>query len=101
MSEEESKIVPAESELEVATVELTAEDNAVINAAVNTLGPLAMKFGFGGFMGFCSGYAMKKATKVVAVCVGLAFVSLQSLQYCGYIEVRWDNIKKDLVQSKL
>mmetsp|Transcript_37106 Transcript_37106/g.60466 ORF Transcript_37106/g.60466 Transcript_37106/m.60466 type:complete len:95 (+) Transcript_37106:124-408(+) len=44
-------------------VALTAEDNKVIDAVVGTLGPLAMRFGFGGFVGFCSGYAMKKSDK--------------------------------------
>mmetsp|Transcript_19000 Transcript_19000/g.31076 ORF Transcript_19000/g.31076 Transcript_19000/m.31076 type:complete len:155 (-) Transcript_19000:115-579(-) len=80
-------------------VALTAEDNKVIDAVVGTLGPLAMRFGFGGFVGFCSGYAMKKATKVAAVCLGVGFVCLQSLQYCGYIEVKWGKIRGDLVKQ--
>jgi hypothetical protein len=34
-------------------VELSKEDTAVINTVVNTLGPLAMRFGWGGLVGFC------------------------------------------------
>jgi uncharacterized membrane protein (Fun14 family) len=56
---------------------------------------LVARLGFGGVLGFCSGYAIKQASKAVAVVVGGAVVFLQALQYFGYIEVKWRKIQTD------
>jgi len=80
-------------------VELTKEDNAIIDTAVGAIGPVAMRLGFGGFVGFCSGYAIKQASKVVALTLGVGFVCLQSLQYVGYVEVKWSKIRIDVMRT--
>ena len=80
-------------------VELTKEDNAVIDVTVNFLAPICYRFGFGGFVGFCSGYALKSAAKVVTLTLGVGFACLQSLQYGGYIDIKWGKIKQDLVDT--
>jgi uncharacterized membrane protein (Fun14 family) len=48
-------------------------------------------------MGYCSGYAMKKAGKVLAIVCGVAFISLQGAVYGGYINVDWAKIKASAV----
>ena len=64
-------------------------------------GPAMMvaRLGFGGVLGFCSGYAIKQASKALAVVVGGAVVLLQTMQYFGYIEVKWQKIQKDTMRA--
>lgn len=100
---EEAAVARAEDNV-VAAVgddaeELTAEDSAVIDTVVSAVGPLAMRFGFSGGLGLCTGYAIKQASKIAAMCLGVGFVCLQSLQYAGYIEVKWGKIKSDMASS--
>lgn len=78
---------------------LTKEDNRIINVVVGAVGPIAVRLGFGGFVGFCSGYAIKQASKAAAMALGVGFVCLQSLQYAGYIEVKWNRIRGDMVKT--
>ena len=47
----------------------------------NILTPLAGEIGIGGIGGFLAGWALKKAAKMVAVIIGLAFLGLQYLAY--------------------
>jgi len=42
--------------------------------------------------GFLSGYALKKALKIIAFVVGLFFAALAYLQYSKSIFVNWDQI---------
>jgi uncharacterized membrane protein (Fun14 family) len=42
--------------------------------------------------GFLSGYALKKALKIIAFVVGLFFAGLAYLQYNKSISVNWDQI---------
>ena len=78
--------------------EVAAEDELVIDATLSTLAPFISRFGFGGMCGFCSGYAIKQASKVAAMLFGLTFVGLQGLQYAGYIEIKWNKIKTDSIR---
>mmetsp|Transcript_8087 Transcript_8087/g.10532 ORF Transcript_8087/g.10532 Transcript_8087/m.10532 type:complete len:157 (+) Transcript_8087:238-708(+) len=75
-----------------------ASDDAIIDMAFHAVGPFLTRFGFGGFLGFCSGYAIKQASKVAAILFGVTFVGLQGLQYAGYIEIKWSKIKADGVK---
>jgi hypothetical protein len=57
-AEEARRVAAPALDAELAAVgsdgaELSKEDTAVINTVVNTLGPLAMRFGWGGLVGFC------------------------------------------------
>ncbi|GAG03906.1 unnamed protein product, partial [marine sediment metagenome] len=47
----------------------------------NILTPLAGEIGVGGIGGFLAGWALKKAAKMVAVIIGMAFLGLQYLAY--------------------
>uniref|UniRef100_A0A7S0F743 EF-hand domain-containing protein n=1 Tax=Craspedostauros australis TaxID=1486917 RepID=A0A7S0F743_9STRA len=69
-----------------------------VEAAIDKVKPLIAKVSFGGVMGFCSGYAMKKVGKAVAVTIGLGFFGLQSAAYLGYIDVNWNKIVSDAVK---
>lgn len=51
-------------------------------------GPLA-GLGFGGVAGAVVGYAAKKATKLLAILLGVLFILVQLLAYYGYITVNW------------
>jgi uncharacterized membrane protein (Fun14 family) len=49
-------------------------------------------FGGSSWAGFLSGYALKKALKIIAFVVGLFFAALAYLQYSKSISVNWDQI---------
>lgn len=53
----------------------------------NILTPLAGEIGIGGVGGFLSGWALKKAAKMVAIILGVAFLGLQYLAYKGIIAI--------------
>jgi uncharacterized membrane protein (Fun14 family) len=61
------------------------------NEAVESGLPTQLTYGFAA--GFCSGIALKKAGQFAATLLGVGFVSLQTLSYLGYIEVRHDKFK--------
>mmetsp|Transcript_9342 Transcript_9342/g.18438 ORF Transcript_9342/g.18438 Transcript_9342/m.18438 type:complete len:159 (-) Transcript_9342:351-827(-) len=77
---------------------LTKEDQALVDVVSGTLGPILTRLGFGGAVGFCTGYAVKQASKIAAMALGVGFICLQGMQYAGYIEVRWDKIRGDLIK---
>ncbi len=53
----------------------------------NLLTPLVGELGIGGVGGFLAGFALKKAAKLVAVIIGLFFLSLQYLAYENIITI--------------
>jgi uncharacterized membrane protein (Fun14 family) len=53
----------------------------------NILTPLAGEIGIGGVGGFLAGWALKKAAKILAVILGVAFIGLQYLAYKGIIAI--------------
>lgn len=53
----------------------------------NILTPLAGEIGIGGIGGFLSGWALKKAAKLLAIILGVAFLGLQYLAYKGVIAI--------------
>uniref|UniRef100_A0A7S4JYV9 EF-hand domain-containing protein n=1 Tax=Odontella aurita TaxID=265563 RepID=A0A7S4JYV9_9STRA len=62
--------------------------------AVETGVPTQLSYGF--VCGYCSGYALKKVGKGAAVVLGLGFMTLQTLNYSGYIQVDHEKLKKDV-----
>jgi len=87
---------------ETSPTKAGGEDEELSNAEALLLsGPsmVVARLGFGGVLGFCSGYAIKQASKALAVVVGSAVVLLQSLQYFGYIEVKWQKIQADTMKA--
>jgi uncharacterized membrane protein (Fun14 family) len=57
------------------------------------------RVGFGGILGFCTGYALKQAAKAAAVMVGGTVILLQGLQFQGWIKINWSKIQRDITSS--
>ena len=64
-----------------------------VESALEKATPFLTNVTFGGMMGYCSGYALKKIGKALAVVVGVTFIALQTAVYSGYIDVDWVKIK--------
>ncbi|GAB5587434.1 hypothetical protein Unana1_02334 [Umbelopsis nana] len=48
---------------------------------------------FGGFLGVCTGYLIKKVGKLFAMMVGVGFIFLQYCSSKGFVSVHWDRIE--------
>jgi len=59
----------------------------------NLLTPLVGELGIGGVGGFLVGFALKKAAKLIAVIVGLFFLSLQYLAYENIISIDYSALQ--------
>ena len=57
------------------------------------LAPFAGTVGGGFFVGFITGYAIKKVIKLAAVIVGLFIAGLAYLQYQRIINVDWERVQ--------
>lgn len=57
---------------------------------------LGLEFGGGAAVGFVGGYAAKKATKLVAVIVGLHLAVLRYLESEGILAVDWEKLGAEL-----
>ncbi len=57
--------------------------------------------GGGGIAGLAVGYTLKKVAKVVAIILGIAFISLQYLAYKELITIDWDKIKGSVNEQQL
>ena len=53
---------------------------------------------FGGVLGFCSGLAVKEIGKTAAMTVGGLFLIAQLAASKGYIDIKWKNVRQDLIQ---
>jgi len=60
------------------------------------VGPILQQMTIGTFLGFSSGYCLKKVGKVAAVAVGALFILTQALQYSGYVDVNWTYIQHEV-----
>ena len=78
--------------------EVSKEVDEVEALIVNTLAPLGKKLGYGGFMGFLSGYALKYIGKVAAFAVGTGFVALQVAQYNGLIDLDFRAVEQEVTK---
>ena len=57
------------------------------------LAPFAGTVGGGFFIGFITGYAIKKVIKLAAVIVGLLFAALAYLEYQRILSVDWHKVQ--------
>eukprot|EP00611_Tribonema_gayanum_P032009 TRINITY_DN940_c0_g1_i2.p1 TRINITY_DN940_c0_g1~~TRINITY_DN940_c0_g1_i2.p1 ORF type:complete len:221 (-),score=47.62 TRINITY_DN940_c0_g1_i2:440-1102(-) len=57
------------------------------------------QIGFGGVLGACSGYAVKKVGKVAAFVIGTGFVAAQLANHFGYVNISWAQVKDKAVQA--
>mmetsp|Transcript_140198 Transcript_140198/g.349432 ORF Transcript_140198/g.349432 Transcript_140198/m.349432 type:complete len:167 (+) Transcript_140198:52-552(+) len=62
------------------------------------LAPIGGSLSAGSVLGFCSGFAVKKAGKAAALIVGSIFCLQQGLSQLGYVQVNWPKVEKDLTQ---
>jgi uncharacterized membrane protein (Fun14 family) len=62
------------------------------------MGPLA-GLGFGGLAGAVVGYAAKKLTKMVAILLGVLFITIQVLAYYQLIVVDWVAVQSTAEQA--
>mmetsp|Transcript_19208 Transcript_19208/g.21967 ORF Transcript_19208/g.21967 Transcript_19208/m.21967 type:complete len:199 (-) Transcript_19208:162-758(-) len=65
-----------------------------IQSAIDSGIPTQISYGF--VMGYCSGLALKKVGKAVAVVVGGGFIVLQGLQHAGYVHVDHTKFKEQI-----
>lgn len=59
---------------------------------MDTLNVILVQLGIGGIGGFLVGYAVKKVAKILAVILGLGFLSLLYLSYKGIIQISYDRL---------
>lgn len=62
--------------------------------AVDVLTPLLPDLSLGGLLGFCAGFAVKKASRVLILTVGVVFVLVQVLAYYGILTVHWTKVQE-------
>ncbi|PYE53537.1 FUN14 domain-containing protein [Deinococcus yavapaiensis] len=62
--------------------------------AVDVITPLLPDLSLGGLLGFCAGFAIKKASRVLILVVGVVFVLVQILAYYGIITVHWTKVQE-------
>ncbi|TYZ61050.1 hypothetical protein PybrP1_002655, partial [[Pythium] brassicae (nom. inval.)] len=48
-------------------------------------------------MGACSGFALKKVSKVGALVLGALFILMQCASYSGYIDVDYQKLERDVL----
>ncbi|CAK4075979.1 unnamed protein product [Aphanomyces euteiches] len=61
-------------------------------------GGQAEQISWGFALGACSGYTLKKVSKLGAFAIGLGFVAMQCASYSGYIFVDYGKLQKDIVR---
>ncbi len=61
---------------------------------VEILTPLLTQLGVGGIAGLCTGYALKKIGKFIALILGIAFIGLELLAYKGIISINYSALQE-------
>ena len=64
-------------------------DNDESADAPGLLAPLLTKLGFGFFIGFCVGYALRVAFKISLLVIGVIMLAVLGLSYSGVLDVDW------------
>ncbi len=63
-------------------------------------GDLGVQVTLGGAAGFCSGYAVKKVGRALAVAIGLGFIAVQVARHKGVIESPdWGRVNERMVEA--
>lgn len=58
--------------------------------------PALLRGGFGFFLGFCIGYAIRMFIRMAAIAVGINFLVIALFNYLGWVDVRWDTMTDQL-----
>lgn len=64
--------------------------------AAATWSPAFLRGGFGFFMGFCIGFAMRLFVRMAAVVIGFNLLAIAWFSYLGWVDVRWDIVQAQL-----
>ncbi|KAF0774933.1 hypothetical protein AaE_001365 [Aphanomyces astaci] len=67
-----------------------------VQTHVSLLGENADQISWGFALGACSGFTLKKVSKVGAFLVGAAFVGMQCASYSGYVNVNYAKLQQDI-----
>lgn len=92
--EDTKKAVPAPPAIPTPNGSAGDGQNDPVARAIKAAAPLMAKLGFGGVLGYCSGYALRTVGKMAAVAIGVSFCGLQYLQYKGYIKIDYGAVEK-------
>ncbi|XP_012781034.2 FUN14 domain-containing protein 1-like [Ochotona princeps] len=69
-------------------------------------GPVAEKYSvatqivMGGLTGWCAGYLFQKVGKLAATAVSGGFLLFHVAKHCGYVQIDWKRVEKDLNKAK-
>ncbi|MGM0608748.1 MAG: FUN14 domain-containing protein [Candidatus Muiribacteriota bacterium] len=76
------------------------DTDSIINS--NFLVQLIAMLGFGGLIGFVTGFAVNKVARLFAILLGIVFIVIQIMAFQGWITVDWNAIAQtaDVVDEK-
>ena len=60
---------------------------------LQTVAPYLEQLGIGAVGGFVAGYAFKKLGKMVALALGVLFITLQLLAFQGFVTINWGEVQ--------
>ncbi|OQR99017.1 hypothetical protein ACHHYP_07365 [Achlya hypogyna] len=75
------------------------KDDDAVSRIIDQFGSKIGEISFGGFLGFCSGAAVKQVGKAAAVSIGIIFVMAQLAASKGYININWSKVEKDAIAA--
>ena len=85
-----------------ATDTAVASGSAILNQLLGGQGTYWLAtLGGGGIAGWCVGYTLKKVAKVVAIFLGITFITLQYLAYKHVINVDWNKVQSAVDKQHL
>lgn len=79
-----------------------ASGSAILSQLLGSQGTYWLAtLGGGGIAGWCVGYTLKKVAKVVAIFLGITFITLQYLAYKHVITVDWNKVQNAVDKQHL
>ena len=85
-----------------ATDTAVASGSAILDQLLGGQGTYWLAtLGGGGIAGWCVGYTLKKVAKVVAIFLGITFITLQYLAYKHVITVDWNKVQSAVDKQHL
>ncbi|GAX77693.1 hypothetical protein CEUSTIGMA_g5136.t1 [Chlamydomonas eustigma] len=81
---------PSSSELSI---------DSVADMLWRVAGPMITNLGFSGGIGLVSGMAFKKVGQLLAIFIGLSFITLQGLAQTGFITVNWTGVEQYVTKT--
>ncbi|OQS04845.1 hypothetical protein THRCLA_02947 [Thraustotheca clavata] len=77
----------------------SSKDDDAVSRLIEQFGSKIGEISFGGFLGFCSGVAIKQVGKAAAFGIGALFVLAQVAASKGYININWSKVEKDAIAA--